>query len=53
LPTRRRPWPLLAEARHNCEFVEEAHGVHNPDYALELLDRATTAAEKAERLARR
>ncbi|MFW6189149.1 MAG: NapC/NirT family cytochrome c [Planctomycetota bacterium] len=37
---------LLEEARHNTSFVGRAHGVHNPEYALRLLDRATAAARE-------
>lgn len=38
---------LLAEARHNCDFIEEAHGVHNPNYALSLLDKVSSDVQKA------
>jgi len=42
---------LLDEAILNCDFVEKAHGVHNPGYTFELLDRAVSAAEEAARIA--
>jgi hypothetical protein len=42
---------LLEVVRHNCDFVEKAHGVHNVDYAMELLKVATDDAAEALRLA--
>ena len=41
---------LLEVVRHNCEFVEKARGVHNVDYALELLKKASDNAEQVLRL---
>lgn len=38
---------VLEKARYNYEFVKRAHGVHNPGYALDLLDRAQSWAEQA------
>jgi predicted CXXCH cytochrome family protein len=34
----------LERAKHNLVFVEKAHGVHNPGYALELLDKVSEDA---------
>jgi nitrate/TMAO reductase-like tetraheme cytochrome c subunit len=42
---------LLHVARHNADFVASGRGVHNPEYALELLDRAVSAAREAVELA--
>jgi len=44
---------LLEEAQHNCEFVEKGRGVHNPEYALELLDRAMNDTTEAARILNR
>jgi hypothetical protein len=38
---------LLNDAQHNFDFVEASHGVHNLNYALELLKQARTDAEAA------
>jgi nitrate/TMAO reductase-like tetraheme cytochrome c subunit len=40
-PQKAKAGPLLEVARHNCEFVEKARGVHNIDYATELLKKAS------------
>ena len=42
---------LLEAAQHNSDFVSKAHGVHNLDYAMELLDNATESATRAARIA--
>jgi len=42
---------LLETAQHNCEFVEKASGVHNLDYALDLLEKASDSAGEALRIA--
>jgi len=42
---------LIDLARYDCEFVEKAHGVHNVDYAIELLNKASASANEAARLA--
>ncbi len=49
-PLKAQAKPLLDLARYNCEFVEKAHGVHNVDYALALLSKATASAGEASRL---
>lgn len=41
---------LLEAAEFNCMFVEKGRGVHNPDYAFEVLDKATSDAAEALRL---
>ncbi len=51
-PRRAKAKPLLDAARHNCEFVEKASGVHNLDYALDLLDKASDDAAEALRQAK-
>lgn len=38
---------LLETARHNCEFMEQASGVHNLNYALDLLEKALDNAREA------
>ena len=38
---------LLEIAQHNCEFVEKASGVHNLNYALDLLEKASDSASEA------
>ena len=45
------PRELLEKARYNYEFVKRAHGVHNPGYALNLLDRAQSWATEATEIA--
>ena len=52
-PQRARAQSLLEDARYNCEFVEKAHGVHNPEYALDLLDKAVADTKEAARIASR
>jgi len=46
-PLKAKAKALIDSAQYNCEFVEKAHGVHNVDYALELLSRASAAAAEA------
>ena len=43
----------LEAARYNCEFVEKASGVHNLNYAMDLLDKAIDSAAAALRAAQR
>lgn len=50
-PAKVQAGKLLEVVRHNCDFVEKAHGVHNVDYAMELLKVATDDAAEALRLA--
>lgn len=50
-PKKEKAKTSLSAAVYNCEFVEKAHGVHNLDYAMELLDRATAGAAEAASLA--
>ena len=35
-----KKWEALKDAEYNYEFVQEAHGIHNPDYAGALLQDA-------------
>jgi nitrate/TMAO reductase-like tetraheme cytochrome c subunit len=49
-PRKAQAKALLDLARFNCEFVEKAHGVHNVDYATELLNKASASAAEAGRL---
>ncbi len=44
---------LLERAQHNCDFVANAKAGHNPDYALELLDKVSDDVAKAIGIARR
>lgn len=41
---------LLRDARHNIKFVEYANGVHNPDYALNMLNVANKYLESVKEL---
>jgi nitrate/TMAO reductase-like tetraheme cytochrome c subunit len=41
---------LLNDSRYNIHFVEFANGVHNPDYALDLLDVADKNLDKIKEL---
>jgi DNA-dependent RNA polymerase auxiliary subunit epsilon len=38
---------LLADARYNLEFVKKAQGVHNVDYAGELLEAGSKMVKDA------
>ncbi|NIA21347.1 MAG: hypothetical protein GWP05_05125 [Anaerolineaceae bacterium] len=49
-PQKAKAGALLEVARYNCEFVEKGHGVHNLEYATELLDKASTNAREVIRL---
>lgn len=40
-PQKAKAKELLEVARHNCEFVAKARGVHNVEYAMDLLDKAS------------
>ena len=42
---------LLETGRHNCDFVEKASGVHNLQYAMDLLEKASDSANEALRIA--
>ena len=46
-PSKIKVKALLETARHNCNFVEQASGVHNLDYALDLLEKASDNASEA------
>ena len=35
-----KEWDALRDAEYNYEYVKEAHGIHNPDYADQLLQDA-------------
>jgi nitrate/TMAO reductase-like tetraheme cytochrome c subunit len=41
----------LDQARHNLDYVEKAYGVHNPEYAFDLLDQVSALISKAARAA--
>ncbi len=43
-PAREKAQELLDIAKHNCEFVAKARGVHNMSYAMDLLDKASENA---------
>jgi len=43
---------LLETAQYNSDFVGKAHGVHNIEYAMELLDNAAESAASVARIAR-
>ena len=49
-PQKAKAKALLEVARHNCAFVEKAHGVHNLEYATELLDKASANSREVIRL---
>ena len=42
---------LLEVAEHNCEFVAKARGVHNLEYAMDLLDKASQNSTEVIRIA--
>lgn len=46
-PARAKAEKLLEIARHNCEFISTASGVHNLSYAMDLLDKASDSASEA------
>ena len=39
---------LLDDAKFNCEFIEKGRGVHNPEYALDVLDKAANDIAEAQ-----
>ena len=43
---------ILETAQHNCDFVGKAHGVHNMEYALDLLDNVSEGAASVTRIAK-
>jgi len=43
-PQKAKAKELLEVARHNCEFVAKARGVHHLEYAMDLLDKASENA---------
>jgi nitrate/TMAO reductase-like tetraheme cytochrome c subunit len=45
--TRKDAGAALDQARHDLDYVEKANGVHNPEYAFELLDQVSAMIRKA------
>ena len=43
-PKKAQAMELLEVARHNCDFVAKARGVHHLEYAMDLLDKASENA---------
>ena len=50
-PRKAKAKELLEVARHNCEFVAKARGVHHLEYAMDLLDKASQNSTEVIRIA--
>lgn len=50
-PQKAKAKELLEVARYNCEFVVKARGVHNLEYAMDLLDKASQNSAEVIRIA--